>query len=384
MASLSLAVIVMIAGCGGGPPQREQTSLPLKLRQARKALDQGNFELSTKLFSSLESPEQPLRIRGLARLGLGRLALGKGELEQACRHLEMSRKLLSSGPHHARALLFLGEAQLRRGITNSGLNQLEKAYQSLADPDDKSRAAFLITRTLDHLGQPVAALYRNASQQHSYPEYASIWGAHPQPSEITSRTEEQPTPTSRVTRIANPTRIQVQNRNSWSARPPRRGAVVRMTRPFRITVHNTADQPNIEKLGQQSPPQYLRRIQEYCTGTLKWGDIGYHYLISFDGRIWEGRSMRYQGAHAGNNSLNRGNIGIALMGNFDMNRPTPAQLKSLRSLLAALCTLHDISPDSIAGHQELRDTTCPGRHLQAALNRMVKDLARSPTRSGTR
>lgn len=378
------AAILLAVGCGGGPPTRQQTPVPLKLRQAQSAFDQGNNQLARRLFSSIESPEQPLTTRGLARLGLGRLALRSGELDQACRHLEMSRKLLSSGPHHARALLFLGEAQLRSGITNSGLNQLEKAYQSLADPDEKSRAAFLITRTLDHFGQPVAALYRNASQAHSYPEYASIWGGETQPDATPSRIEEKPTPVSRVTRIAKPVRIKVQNRDTWSARAPRRGAVIKMTRPFRITVHNTADQPAIEKLGQQSPPQYLRKIQNYCTDTLKWGDIGYHYLISFDGRIWEGRSMRYQGAHAGNNSLNRGNIGVALMGNFDKNRPSSRQLQSLQALLAALCSRHKISPDSIAGHQELRDTDCPGRHLQSALNRMVKDLARSTARSRTR
>ena len=94
--------------------------------------------------------------------------------------------------------------------------------------------------------------------------------------------------------------------------------------------------------------------------------------------------MRYQGAHAGNNSLNRGNIGVALMGNFDKNRPSSKQLRSLQLLLGALCSRYKISPDSIAGHQELRETNCPGRHLQSALNRMIKDLARSTTRSRTR
>ncbi|MEE2882572.1 MAG: N-acetylmuramoyl-L-alanine amidase [Planctomycetota bacterium] len=379
-----LATVLISSGCGGGAPERKDESLPVALHHAQLAFDRGELDRSKLIFSSLASPEQSLTTRGLARLGLGRCALKEGQLSQACRQLELSRKLLSPGPNHARALLYLGEAQLRSGATNSGLNQLERAYSTLAANDEKSRAAFLITRTLDHLGQPVAALYRNASQQSSYPEYSSIWIREVKLDTATARNEEKPTPVVRSTRIKNPNVIRIQKRNTWKARPVRNGAVVPMTRPFRITVHNTADQPAIELLGEQSPARYLRRIQDYCTGTLKWGDIGYHYLISSDGRVWEGRSMRYQGAHAGNNSLNRGNIGIALIGNYDRNRPSTHQLKSLRTLLAALCNLHDIAPDAIAGHQELRDTTCPGRHLQSALNRMVKDLAQSSIRTRSR
>ncbi len=380
---LLLITALVSAGCSGGAPERKVESLPLALQEAQRALDLGQLDRARQIFSSLATPEQPLTIRGLARRGLGRCALQEDRVDQACRHLELSRKLLSPGPDQALALLYLGEAQLRSGATNSGLNQLERAYSSLEDPDEKSRAAFLITRTLDHLGEPVAALYRNAAQESSYPEYASIWVR-----EVKSETPPVITPEHtavvKATRVKNPARIVLQKRSTWKARPVRNGSVVAMTRPFRITVHNTADQPAIEQLGEQSPARYLRRIQDYCTGTLKWGDIGYHYLISSDGRIWEGRSMRYQGAHAGNNSLNRGNIGIALIGNFDRDRPAGQQLRSLRSLLGALCQLHDISPDSIAGHRELRDTSCPGRYLQAALNRMVKDLAHSAPGSRAR
>ena len=157
-----------------------------------------------------------------------------------------------------------------------------------------------------------------------------------------------------------------------------------MSRPTRITVHHTADQPAIAALGIREPKAYLRRIQDYCTGSLKWGDIGYHYLISSDGRIWEGRPLKYQGAHAGNNSLNRGNIGIALIGNFDEDRPSSSQVKSLGSLLSALTSVHGIGSNRIYGHQDLRDTGCPGTHLQAVLSRLVSKLNRISTARKTR
>ncbi|MGE4620245.1 MAG: N-acetylmuramoyl-L-alanine amidase [Planctomycetota bacterium] len=386
---LTLTSLVVLVGCSGGSSKRREAALsqtpPLALQKAQNAFDAGDIQRAQVLFSTIESPAQPLTNRGLARLGLGRCALKLGDPDQASTHLELARKLLTSGSDQARVLFYLGEAQLRLGAINSGLNQLEKAYRSLTSFDEKNRAAFLITRTLDHLGEPVSALYRNASQENSYPEYASIWIRETPTASVTAAAEIKPTSVARMTTIkkaAPPMRL--QKRSSWNAKPVRRNSVVAMTQPFRITVHNTADQPSIEKLGEQSPAHYLRRIQEYCVKNLQWGDIGYHYLISSDGRIWEGRSMKYQGAHAGNNALNRGNIGVALIGNFDKNQPSSQQLDSLRTLLGSLCQIHDISPGSIAGHRELRETTCPGRHLQAALNRMIRDLAQSPARNRAR
>jgi hypothetical protein len=114
-------------------------------------------------------------LRGLARIGLGRCAIAEGDLDEAIRHFGVARKLLPSGSQHARVRLYLGEAQLRAGAINSGLNQLETAFPSLVDADDRSRAAFLITGTLDQLGDAVPALYRTAAGGHSYPEYSSIW-----------------------------------------------------------------------------------------------------------------------------------------------------------------------------------------------------------------
>jgi tetratricopeptide (TPR) repeat protein len=379
--SLLISVLI-ISGCGQTPPPRTISRTPAALVQAHSALEAGNIERARSIFASWESPEKAASVRGMARIGLGRCALASGQIEAAIRHLDMARKLLGPGTQLARAHLYLGEALLRSGSTNSGLNQLEKAYPSLLDADNRRRAAYLITRTLDQLGEAVPALYRNAAGNASFPEYTSIWlrDVTPGPTVV----ETAPTVVPRVTVRNAPKRIQVHKRSSWQASPPRTRRVVPMTRPSRITVHHTADQPAIASLGIRDPEQYLRRIQDYCTGSLNWGDIGYHYLISADGRIWEGRSIQYQGAHAGNNSLNRGNIGIALIGNFDRDRPTSSQVESLGSLLGALASVHEIRPSRIYGHKDLRDTGCPGKHLQSILARLVDRLNRSGQARGTR
>ena len=58
-----------------------------------------------------------------------------------------------------------------------------------------------------------------------------------------------------------------------------------------------------------------------------WTCIGYHYVIRKDGTIEEGRPHWTTGAHAyGENSHT---IGIHVCGNFEIGKPTSAQIESL-------------------------------------------------------
>jgi N-acetyl-anhydromuramyl-L-alanine amidase AmpD len=93
-----------------------------------------------------------------------------------------------------------------------------------------------------------------------------------------------------------------------------------------------------------------------------WGDIGYHFLIDPAGRVWQGRSTSWQGAHVKDGNV--GNLGICVMGNYQSQTPTEIQLKSIEDLLSAQMKYFSISADRIHTHQELRPTACPGRSLQ--------------------
>jgi N-acetyl-anhydromuramyl-L-alanine amidase AmpD len=54
-------------------------------------------------------------------------------------------------------------------------------------------------------------------------------------------------------------------------------------------------------------------------------------------------------------------IGICLVGNFDRQPPTAAQMTSLEILVLALSRRYEIPLDRIVGHGELKNTQCPGR-----------------------
>lgn len=75
-----------------------------------------------------------------------------------------------------------------------------------------------------------------------------------------------------------------------------------------------------------------------------FGDIGYHFLIDCAGRIFEGRAggIFLEGSHI--HRHNRGLIGIALIGDFSSQLPTPAQRAALIKLVTRLCRDLQIKP----------------------------------------
>ncbi|OUU23016.1 MAG: hypothetical protein CBC13_06660 [Planctomycetia bacterium TMED53] len=376
---LLVLLLSILCGCGGGGEKRVEAPTPTPLGEFESLLARGRIDQARSLLEPFASPEQPNSVRGLARLGLGRCDLIDRRLEEAIRHLDKARRLLPAGADRAKAQLYLGEAYLRNKSVMTALNQLESAFGALRNPELKSRAAYMIVRTLDELGDPVPTLYREAAGQAYFSEYSEIW-SQPQPVIVKSTADLTPkpvTPKPKVQNLTPPPALKLLKRNQWGSLPVRMSSVNPMSRPFRITIHHTADQSNLADIGQSDPREYLKILQKYCQNTLGWGDIGYHYLISKDGRVWEGRPMKFQGAHAGNNTLNRGNIGIALIGNFNKVKPSTAQIRSLQNLLGTLCVVYDISPSKIHGHSHLKPSDCPGKHLNPVLRELVRKLKSS-------
>lgn len=109
-----------------------------------------------------------------------------------------------------------------------------------------------------------------------------------------------------------------------------------------------------------------------------WDELGYHFVIgngtdTADGKIEVGPRWPKQkwGAHdkTPGNQYNEHGIGICLVGNFDVSRPSPAQIKSLEKLVAYLMKTYRIPADRVLGHGETKPTDCPGRFMNVAMIR---------------
>jgi len=150
------------------------------------------------------------------------------------------------------------------------------------------------------------------------------------------------------------------SRNIWTREGVNAFDIDKMTKIYRITIHHTAiieDSGNIARVKLM-----LKKILAIHKHKKHWADIGYHYLIDREGRIWEGRNINFQGAHArGDNNI--GNIGIALLGNFDIEKPTLLQVKSLKDFTLKLQKKHGVRRSQIFGHEHFTITQCPGKFL---------------------
>lgn len=134
----------------------------------------------------------------------------------------------------------------------------------------------------------------------------------------------------------------------------------------RITVHHDG-MPPVSLSSMRQVGQRIEQIRQSHVVGRGWADLGYHYVIDPSGRVWEGRNIRYQGAHV--KDQNENNLGILVMGNFDQQSPTAAALTSLDSFLASQMQQYRISLGNVRTHRERAPTACPGRNLQAYMIR---------------
>jgi len=167
-------------------------------------------------------------------------------------------------------------------------------------------------------------------------------------------------------------------RNQWAVDP----VILSRTKPmlgtpYRITVHHSGD---VKDAGMD-PLEWLRLIDhQHMEGLNKkepWACIGYHFVIAPDGRIFEGRPIQFQGAHAGYDEVNRLNIGVCLIGDFDKMRVPAAQRAGLMLALDQLCLDYGISRGNVFGHQHWKITDCPGRYLMALVDAYAAGVSAS-------
>ncbi|MEX1073013.1 MAG: peptidoglycan recognition family protein, partial [Chloroflexota bacterium] len=155
----------------------------------------------------------------------------------------------------------------------------------------------------------------------------------------------------------------------------------------KLVVHHTAG-----RNADPDPAATVRAIYYYHAVTRRWADIGYNYLIDEAGRVYEGRYARdfWNGAIPSSDNpaglgvaaghtkyFNQGSMGIALLGTFTSQAPTPAARLSLVRMLAWASAKYGIDPqgsgmyvnpqsghsqwsNNIGGHRDYASTSCPG------------------------
>ena len=130
--------------------------------------------------------------------------------------------------------------------------------------------------------------------------------------------------------------------------------------PKNITIHHAG----VEWKNTTTPIKSVKGLQQFGQTEKNWPDVPYHFIIGPDGTIFEGRSLDY--APDTNTDYDvHGHVGIELLGNFEEQRVSEAQLDSLVKLTAWLAQKYNIGVDHIAGHKDIAkgQTVCPGKDL---------------------
>lgn len=163
-------------------------------------------------------------------------------------------------------------------------------------------------------------------------------------------------------------------------------------------VHHTAGSNDYQP---QDSPEIVRAIYEYHTRTLGWCDIAYNALVDKYGQVFEGRAggltQPVQGDHTG--GFNRDTWGVAMIGDFDTEPPTPIQLRNVGRLLGWRLGLAGVDPKgsatlvsaggpytafprdatptlpAIFTHRDVGHTDCPGNAAYQLLDE-IRDIAK--------
>ncbi len=182
---------------------------------------------------------------------------------------------------------------------------------------------------------------------------------------------------------------ELHDREEWGAEPYR-GTPVPLNQPHyeKKTLHHTA---GFSAVTLAEGLEQVRRIQDFHQNGRGWSDIGYHFLMDQEGRLYQGRPFLNEsipfdegpplvrGAHVGGN--NTGNVGVSLMGCYHppegsgcRDAMTEAAKDSLVVTFAYLSERYSIDPEALRGHRDFSNTACPGDNNYPLLSTFVEQV----------
>lgn len=159
-----------------------------------------------------------------------------------------------------------------------------------------------------------------------------------------------------------------------------------------IVIHHTyTDYP--------SSAEWIKKIYEYHASSRQWWDIGYHYIIWYDGEVYEWKSGWDYVVGSHDTWNNRSTVWISIMWNYDEHHLKETQYESLKKLVSHLTEKYWIDLNNkipyhkecfwtlcadsletkyffpIVWHQDWKATSCPWEHIyEDTIPRLLKEL----------
>jgi len=159
--------------------------------------------------------------------------------------------------------------------------------------------------------------------------------------------------------------IRIRSRKSWKALPPKNPRTRVSWNGVSVYVHHSVTKRPYGESRHElilSEKAAMRTLQQIAFSR-GFSDVSYSYAIMPSGRVYAGRGARVLGAHTlGHNSA----IGVVLVGDYSIIRPTKQQERSLGRLTRRLHAKYGAHQNLIA-HRDVYATSCPGNAAVSAL-----------------
>ena len=174
-------------------------------------------------------------------------------------------------------------------------------------------------------------------------------------------------------------RPEIISRSEWGAKKPVGEGKKHKIRY--ITIHHTATvrKPDVEIATKMRNLQaFSQRDDKLDTGKAKpaWFDVPYHYYIAMDGKIAEGRQIKYAG-DTNTEYDPTGHALVVLEGSFNKEQPTAEQVDSMKKIVLWLARKYNVSAEDIKGHDNYAKTGCPGENLKKLFPELRKGIKKT-------
>jgi hypothetical protein len=162
-------------------------------------------------------------------------------------------------------------------------------------------------------------------------------------------------------RLASATSAMLICRDAWGARSARPGG--KRHTVTRMTLHHEA----VVLGDNRNAPGRLRQDQRFHQDQKGWVDIAYHVAVDRNGNLYELRSTEIAGDTATDYDTT-GHFLVLCEGDFDQEAVPEAQLHGTAVAFAWAAQNFRIKTDTLAGHRDFAQTSCPGTNLYAHLS----------------
>jgi len=370
-----MLLLLFVAGCTGPSSSRK----PAPARSARNAVAASTLEGYAR-----RSRAGANKVRKY--LAAADAYLVEGNLTSGIRCAHLARRQASSTQLQAQADYLLGRAHLGQVKLSLAERYLEKSLGGLkSSATEEARAHLVVCLKMQNKSVEANSMLKLLKEPGN-PRIQAILGA-PRPRLADEKLPRAPTIAGIGGLPAKPSRgrgkqlphLQVLSRSKWSAKPTVKSRTTPMSKIFRMTLHHSGEPAGISTTSKWGTSREILRIQRYHQRERGWADIGYHYIVDRAGRVWQGRPVSYQGAHA-RGDANRGNIGIVVLGNYSAGQQnlSTSQRDNLKLLVLKLGQYFSIPSNRLYTHAEILPghTHCPGPRLTAYARTLRTELKR--------